>query len=110
MARRGDRERAEGVVLWRLGIPARGLRVKVSADSSSVLLLLLCPEATGGTQTQTLVMALLLFRPPINVTQGTLWPTDAGIIASLSTHMYLLLHHHLQLYILFDGELHGRRG
>ena len=39
-----------------LGTPAQGLRVKVSADGSSALLLLLCPEATGGAQTQTLVM------------------------------------------------------
>ncbi|CAL8381696.1 unnamed protein product [Arctogadus glacialis] len=37
-----------------LGTPAQGLHVKVSADGSSALLLLLCPEATGGAQTQTL--------------------------------------------------------
>ena len=80
MERESAMERESGLGLGTVEAwvpPAHCLRVKVSADGSSVLLLLLCPEATGGAQTQTLVMGLLLFGPPINVNQGTLWPTDA---------------------------------
>lgn len=47
----------------------------------SAVLLLHCPEAAGGTEThKTLVTAHLLFRPPINVKRGALWPTDAGLV------------------------------
>lgn len=63
------------------------------------------PRRRRHTDTEALATARLLFRPPINVNQGALWPTDAGLVGPpIHPHAPLILiHHHHHPYIHPSG-------